>query len=92
MIARRLQEAPKLVDEKNPTSVGKLTRRLNANLPIEAYDEAERLARKHGWTITDLIRLALSLLKIGYEANEDGNRLAVVNKRGRVVKEILLPS
>lgn len=50
------------------------------------------LAREHGWTITDLVRLSLSLLKIAYEAASEDNRLAVVDKRGRVVKEILLPT
>jgi hypothetical protein len=90
MNARTLREVPKLVDEKPVT--GKPTKRLNANLPSEFYSEVERLADEHGWTITDLIRLALNLLKIGYDAVREGNRLAVVNKRGRVIKEVLLPS
>jgi hypothetical protein len=90
MNARHLRQAPRLVEEK--PAAGKSTKRLNANLPIEFYSEVEELAEEHGWTITDLIRLSLSLLKTAYGAIHEGNRLAVVNKRGRVVKEILLPS
>jgi hypothetical protein len=85
-----LREAPKLANEK-PTT-GRVTKRFNANLPVETHEEIERLSREHNWTFTELIRLALSLLKVAYEAVREGNRLAVVNKRGRVVKEILLPS
>jgi len=85
-----LREAPKLANEKSTT--GRVTKRFNANLPVETHEEIERLSREHNWTFTELIRLALSILKVAYEAVREGNRLAVVNKRGRVVKEILLPS
>jgi len=90
MNARHLREVPKLGDEK--PAAGMLTKRLNVNMSVESYSEVERLAKEHRWTITDLIRLSISLLKTAYDAIREGNRLAVVNKRGRVIKEILLPS
>jgi len=90
MNARHLREAPRPVAERPFES--KPTKRLNANLPLETHAEIEQLAHQHNWTLTDLIRLALHLLKVGYDAAREGNRLAVVNKRGRVIKEVLLPN
>ena len=90
MSARHLQEVPRLAD-KQPAE-GKPTKRLNVNLPLSMYEDIEKQARKHGWTLTDYTRLAFGLLLAGYDALDQGNRLTVTTKKGQVVKEILLPA
>ncbi|HSG41371.1 MAG TPA: hypothetical protein VLE27_17145 [Thermoanaerobaculia bacterium] len=89
MIASQAREAHKMSKEKPPNT--KATRRLNANLPEKTYEEAERLALEHNWTITDVVRLGIGLLKIAYEAAREGHRLAVVDSKGRVLEKIFLP-
>lgn len=71
---------------------GKATRRLNANLPEKTFEEAELIAYEYNWTITDVVRLGIGLLKVSYDAAKLGNRLAVVDDKGRVVEKILLPA
>jgi hypothetical protein len=90
MIANPLREAPRQADGK--PLPGKPTRRLNANLPEKIFEHAEQIAWEHNWTITDVVRLGIGLLKVGYDAAKQGNRLAVVDEKGRVVEKILLPA
>lgn len=65
-------------------------RRLNINLPESVYETLQRLARESGRTMTDIIRTALSLVKIAVETDAKGNKLAVVSPEGKVLKEIVL--
>jgi hypothetical protein len=67
-------------------------RRLNINLPESVYDTLQRLAQQTNRTMTDIIRTALSLVKIALETDAKGNKLAVVSPDGKVLKEIVLSS
>ena len=67
-------------------------KRLNINLPESVYDTLQRLAQQTNRTMTDIIRTALSLVKIALETDAKGNKLAVVSPEGKVLKEIVLSS
>ena len=67
-------------------------KRLNINLPDSVYETLQRLALDTNRTMTDIIRTALSLVKIALETDAKGNKLAVVSPDGKVLKEIVLSS
>ncbi len=66
-------------------------RRLNINLPEKTFNELQELADRSGRTMTDFMRTALGLAKVAIEESEKENRLAVTNKDGKLLKEILIP-
>ena len=53
-------------------------------------DEVVELARRRGTTITELLRLALSLLKVVINEAEQGHKLIVCTADGQPLKELLL--
>ncbi|MDX6484705.1 MAG: hypothetical protein QOE95_2478, partial [Gaiellaceae bacterium] len=65
-------------------------KRLNINLPLSVYSELEELARTSSRNMTDIVRTALGLVKIAVEAEQSGNKLAIVKSDGKLLKEILL--
>jgi hypothetical protein len=65
-------------------------KRLNINLPESVYDNLQLLATQSQRSMTDIIRTALSLVKIAIEANQAGNKLAVVDHYGKLQKEIVI--
>lgn len=67
------------------------TRRLNVNLPEAAYEELRELADRNGRTMSDVVKLALGLVKVALEEREKHNRLAVTTSEGKLLKEIILP-
>jgi len=66
-------------------------KRLSINLPEPAFQDLERLKALSGRSMTDVVRTALSLVKIAFEEERIGNKLAVMNGKGRLLKEIVLP-
>ena len=66
-------------------------KRLNINLPETAYDELQRLSKLSNRSMTDVVRTALGLAKIAFEEERSGNKLAVVDRNGKLKKEIVLP-
>lgn len=66
------------------------TRRLNINLPEAKFFELENLARDSDRTMTDVVRIALELVKIAVNLEAHGHRLAVVDNDGKLVKEVIL--
>jgi hypothetical protein len=66
------------------------TRRLNINLPEAKFSELEQLARDSHRTMTDVVRIALELVKIAVNLEEHSHKLAVVNSEGELIKEIVL--
>ena len=64
-------------------------RRLNLNLPERTFQELRRLASETGRSLTEMIRVAISLLKVAIEEEGRGRKLAVIDEEGRVIKEIV---
>lgn len=65
-------------------------KRLNVNLPRDAYEELKGLADKSHRSMTEVVRTALGLVKIAMEEEEKKNSLAIINRNDEVVKEIVL--
>lgn len=65
-------------------------RRLNINLPEHVFSQLQELADKSGGSMTSVIRNGLSLAKLAYQEIERGNKLAVVSREGKVLREIVL--
>jgi hypothetical protein len=66
--------------------------RLNLNLSETARKDVEELARQSDRSITETVRLALSLLKIVLEERRDGNKFIVTTADGRPLKELVIPA
>jgi hypothetical protein len=64
-------------------------KRLNINLPARAYETLRALADSSHRSMTDVVRIALSLVKVAMETEKDHNKLAVISPEGKVLKEIV---
>jgi hypothetical protein len=63
------------------------SRRLSVNVADDVADAIGTLRERHGWSITEVIRRAVSALKfIDDEVNKDGGRLLV--ERDGTIREI----
>src|SRR5262245_15706751 len=82
-----LPEDSELVTEKG----GARTKRLNINLPAQVFSDLVTLSRKSGRSMTEIVRVALGLAKIAFDEAEKGNKLIVVNPKGRPIKELVIP-
>ncbi len=65
-------------------------RRLNINLPEKTFQELERLAAESGRTMTDLVRVAISLAQVAIDEKDHGRKLAVIDQDGKLLKELVL--
>jgi Ribbon-helix-helix protein, copG family len=65
------------------TAVG---RRLSVNVALDVGDAIDELAKRHGTTITDVIRRAVSMCKYIDDETSDGGRILV--ERDKTVREI----
>ena len=70
---------------------GRLARRLNVNLPEASYQELKDLAKRNGRSLTEVVKLALRLVKVALDERAEGNRLAITTSDGLLLKEIILP-
>jgi hypothetical protein len=64
--------------------------RFHLALPEERMERARALANKRGTTLTETIRTSLGLLEAVEEEVREGNKIAVIDKNGKIVKQILL--
>lgn len=64
-------------------------RRLNLNLPERTFLELKRLASESGRSLTEMIRVAIALAQVAVDEELHGRKLAVIDKDGRVLKEII---
>lgn len=71
--------------KKKPTNI----RRLNLNLPERTFQELQRLASESGRSLTEMIRIAIGLAQVAVDEEAHGRKLAVIDKDGRVLKEII---
>ena len=72
-------------------AVAARTQRLNVNLPVTVYEELKALAESTGRNISELIRMALGLVKFVIEEERRGNRVYIGTPEGKILKEIVLP-
>lgn len=66
-------------------------RRLNINLPEEAYQDLVRASNRRCVTMTETIRLGLGLAHLALTEEHKGNSLAIVNEFDTVIKIICIP-
>lgn len=65
-------------------------RRLNINLPARTYAELEKLAEESGRTMTELVRVAIGLIQVAIKEEGHEHKLAVIDRDGKLVKELIL--
>ncbi len=65
-------------------------RRLVVNLPMRVYRDLAGIAADGEWTLTAVVKQALRLRGIVEDEGRKGNRLAVVDREGKVVRELEL--
>src|SRR5260370_19092227 len=66
-------------------------RRLNLNLSEEVYAELSKLARERRSSMTEIIRLAIGLVKVALIEAKKGNKLIVTTAEGESLKKLVLP-
>jgi len=66
------------------------TKRLNINLPVETYEALQTLALDSGQSMTQVVRSGLGLAKLAREEGKNDRSLAIVDRDGKVVKEIVV--
>ena len=72
-----------------PPATGK---KVNFNVSTRAYEELSELARQTQRSVTEIIRLGISLAKIAIDAERDGHKFVVTTSDGKPLKELVLPS
>src|SRR2546423_12469700 len=68
-----------------------MTKRLGLNLPPPVYDEVNQLAKERRSSMTEIVRLALGLIKIVIREANKGNKLIITTPSGDPLREIVLP-
>ena len=77
--------------ELDTTAEEEAEKRLNLILSARVYADLAKMAKLRHTTMTEIVRLALGLIKIAiYEASQ-GNKLVVARANGEVLKELVLP-
>ncbi|HTS60713.1 MAG TPA: ribbon-helix-helix protein, CopG family [Candidatus Acidoferrales bacterium] len=66
-------------------------KRLSLNLSDHVYDELTQLAAQRQSSMTEIVRLALGLVRIAISESEKGNKLVITSANGDALKEIVLP-
>ena len=74
------------------TTLDKNNKRFNVKLSEEAYADMDQLSRLGGGrSMSDVVRLAVSLLKVVYPAMINGHELYLVNPTNDTERQIILP-
>jgi len=66
-------------------------KRLNINLPPQVAEDLQRIAASSGRSMTEVVRMALGLVKIAQEVTDHDQKLVVADSSGKPLKEIVLP-
>lgn len=64
-------------------------RRLSINLPLRTFQVLLNLAEETGRSLTEMVRIGVALSQVAIEEEAHGRKLAVIDREGRVVKEIV---
>jgi hypothetical protein len=75
-----------------PIVAAKTATRLNVNIPEAARAEVEQLVNTSGRSITELVRLGLSLVKIVLYEAKQGHKVIITTGEGKPLKELVIPS
>jgi hypothetical protein len=74
-----------------PAPVQTETKRLNINLSATVFAELQTLSRETHRSMTELVRLALGLVRIVLQESAKGNKLVITTSTGQPLREIVLP-
>lgn len=76
-----------------PTTKGEAPndKRVNLILSAGAYADLARLAKLKHTTMTEIVRLALGLIKVAITEADQNHKLVVTTADGTVLKELILP-
>jgi hypothetical protein len=66
-------------------------KRLNLNLSSSVYDELANLAKERRSSMTEIVRLALGLVKIILREAKSGNKFIIASSAGEPLKEVVIP-
>jgi hypothetical protein len=69
----------------------RVSNRINLKLSEAARADVDRLAVQTHSTITELVRLSLSLLRIAIEEIRKGNKLIITTADGQPLRELVIP-
>ena len=69
----------------------KKTNRINLNLSASARADVDWMTEETQTSITELVRLALSLLKVVIEEKRKGNEIIVTSKDGTPQTRLVIP-
>ena len=81
-------ETAQLQDEERRTARPK---RENFKLPEKCAADLERISQESQITKTEVVRQGIALIRIAWDESKAGNRLAVVNSKDQVLKELIVP-
>jgi hypothetical protein len=73
-------------------AVAQPSKRLNFAISERARQELEVIAREHDRTMTDVIRLGISLAKIALGASRRGEKILIAREDGEPIRELVLPN
>ena len=73
------------------SSPGQEVRRLNINLPEPVFQELQQLSASTGRSMTELVRTALGLVNVAYTETDRSHVLAVADKDGKLLKQLVIP-
>jgi len=65
--------------------------RLNFNVSPAVAAETRQLAESLDISMTQLFKYAMSIFKIAVEEGRNGRRLVIADKKGRALREFVLP-
>ena len=66
-------------------------KRLNLILSAGVYTDLSRMAKQRRTSMTEIVRLAIGLIKIAVNEASQGHKLVVTTADGTVLKELILP-
>ena len=66
-------------------------KRLSLNLSDTVYEELNKLAAQRHSSMTEIVRLALGLVRIAITESDKGHKLVITSETGEALKEIVLP-
>jgi hypothetical protein len=67
-------------------------KRLAITLSERAYNDLKKIAANTSRPMSDVIRIGIGLYKVAAEVSRENNKLMVVSREGKPLKEIVLPT
>jgi hypothetical protein len=86
-----VEELPSQTSHQTPQKKGADEKRLSLILSSSVFEDLSAMAKKRRTTMTEIVRLALGLVKVAIHEAEQGHKLVVAKSNGEVLKELVLP-